>query len=105
MEEKINKEIGEYLKNIRKNTSIKKTDITKILSVSSQQLTKYENGTNRISASKLIFLLRELNIDFNIFSGNDSDVKEFLFYFSNIKDKNVKKSLIELIKNIAKENK
>ena len=102
MEDQINKKIGKFLREIRKNNSIKKTDITKILSVSSQQLTKYENGTNRISASKLIMLMKELNIDFNIFFNNNSDVKELLFYFNKIKDKDIKESLIDLIKNISR---
>lgn len=102
MEKEINKKIGVFLKEIRKNTSIKKTDITKILSVSSQQLTKYENGVNRISASKLIMLMQELNIDFNIFFSNNSDVKELLFYFNNIKEIDIKESLIDLIKNISR---
>ena len=102
MEDQINKKIGKFLKEIRKNNSIKKTDITKILSVSSQQLTKYENGTNRISASKLIMLMQELNIDFNIFFNNNSDVKELLFYFNKIKDEDIKESLIDLIKNISR---
>ena len=104
MEDKINQEIGIYLKSIRKDSSIKKNDITKILSVSAQQLSKYENGTNRISASKLILLLRELNIDFNIFFSNNRYMKEFLFYFNKIKDGDLKSSLLDLVKNISRSN-
>ena len=102
MEKEINKKIGIFLKEIRKNTSIKKTDITRILSVSAQQLTKYENGINRISASKLIMLMQELNIDFNIFFSNNNEVKELLFYFSKIEEKDIKENLVDLIKNISK---
>ena len=100
-EQKINVKIGECLKNIRKNNSIKKTDITKILNVSSQQLTKYENGTNRISASKLILLLEKLGIDFNIFFNNNIN-KELLFYFNKINDEEIKDSIINLLKSITR---
>ena len=102
MEERgINLKIGKYLKNIRKNNSIKKTDIVKILGVSSQQLTKYENGENRISASKLILLFKKLGIDFNIFFSNN-DNKELLFYFNKINDVDIKNSIINLLKSITK---
>lgn len=100
-EREINLKIGKYLKNIRKNNSIKKTDIVKILGVSSQQLTKYENGENRISASKLILLFKKLGIDFNIFFSNNEN-KELLFYFNKINDANIKNSIINLLKSIAK---
>lgn len=99
-EQQINLKIGKYLKNIRKNNSIRKTDITKILGVSSQQLTKYENGSNRISAAKLILLFEKLGIDFNIFFNNNND-KELLFYFNKIKNVNIKNSIINLVKNIS----
>lgn len=100
-EREINLKIGKYLKNIRKNNSIKKTDIVKILGVSSQQLTKYENGENRISASKLILLFKKLGIDFNIFFSNN-DNKELLFYFNKINDVDIKNSIINLLKSITK---
>lgn len=100
-EREINLKIGKYLKNIRKNNSIKKTDIVKILGVSSQQLTKYENGENRISASKLILLFKKLGIDFNIFFSNN-DNKELLFYFNKINDIDIKNSIINLLKSITK---
>lgn len=104
MENEINKQIGISLRKLRKDKLITKPEILKILNVSSQQLNKYENGTNRISASKLALLLNILNINFNTFcnSVNNNDEIKLLANYNKILNPDTKMGVLELICAIAK---
>lgn len=61
--EEINKQIGLNLKNIRKKYKLTQTDVGNILGVSFQQIQKFENGSNRITFDKMVFLSKELNFN------------------------------------------
>lgn len=104
MENEINKQIGISLRKLRKDKLITKPEILKILNVSSQQLNKYENGTNRISASKLALLLNILNINFNTFynSVNNNDEIKLLANYNKILNPDTKRGVLELVCAIAK---
>lgn len=104
MENEINKQIGISLRKLRKDKLITKPEILKILNVSSQQLNKYENGTNRISASKLALLLNILNINFNTFynSVNNNDGIKLLANYNKILNPDTKRGVLELVCAIAK---
>lgn len=104
MENEINKQIGISLRKLRKDKLITKPEILKILNVSSQQLNKYENGTNRISASKLALLLNILNINFNTFynSINNNDEIKLLANYNKILNPDTKRGVLELVCAIAK---
>jgi transcriptional regulator with XRE-family HTH domain len=58
----IDKAIGGRLKMYRQRSNISQTALGKHLGVSFQQVQKYENGTNRVSAATLIKISRFLNI-------------------------------------------
>ena len=58
----IDKAIGARLKMYRQRANISQTALGKHLGVSFQQVQKYENGTNRVSAATLIKIARFLNI-------------------------------------------
>ncbi len=58
----IDKAIGGRLKMFRQRANISQTALGKHLGVSFQQVQKYENGTNRVSAATLIKISRALNI-------------------------------------------
>ena len=58
----IDKAIGGRLKMYRQRANISQTALGKHLGVSFQQVQKYENGTNRVSAATLIKIARFLNI-------------------------------------------
>ena len=58
----IDKAIGGRLKMYRQRANISQTALGKHLGVSFQQVQKYENGTNRISAATLIKISRALNV-------------------------------------------
>jgi transcriptional regulator with XRE-family HTH domain len=58
----IDKAIGGRLKMYRQRANISQTALGKHLGVSFQQVQKYENGTNRVSAATLIKISRFLNV-------------------------------------------
>ena len=57
--------IGGRLKLYRQRANFSQTALGKNLGVSFQQVQKYENGTNRISAASLMKIARFLNISIN----------------------------------------
>jgi transcriptional regulator with XRE-family HTH domain len=103
-EMKFNKLIGRRLYSFRKQNSIRKKEICNFLNISAQQLNKYESGENRISAAKLLMFLKFYKIDGSYFFGEDKRLEktsELLYAFSKVKSGAVKKSIIELIKNVV----
>ena len=58
----VDKAIGGRLKLFRQRANLSQTALGKHLGVSFQQVQKYENGTNRISAASLMKIARFLNI-------------------------------------------
>lgn len=56
-------EIGQRIKLVRSNRRITQDDLAGRLGISSQQLQKYESGTNRISVSRLVEVARQLGAD------------------------------------------
>lgn len=58
----VDKAIGGRLKIYRQRANLSQTALGKHLGVSFQQVQKYENGTNRISAASLMKIARFLNI-------------------------------------------
>jgi len=58
----VDKAIGGRLKLHRQRANFSQTALGKHLGVSFQQVQKYENGTNRISAASLMKIARFLNI-------------------------------------------
>ena len=58
----INQIIGARVKTYRKRANISQTALGKHLGVSFQQIQKYENGTNKLSAAKLRDIARCLEV-------------------------------------------
>ena len=58
----IDKAIGGRLKRYRQQANLSQTALGRHLGVSFQQVQKYENGTNRISAASLMKIARVLHI-------------------------------------------
>lgn len=59
----IDVEIGQRIKLVRSNRRMTQEDLAARLGISSQQLQKYENGTNRISVSRLVEVARHLSVE------------------------------------------
>lgn len=66
----IDKEIGRRIRHRRWRMSITQQELGKLIGVSFQQIQKYETGTNRVSASKLIFIANALSVPITYFFDN-----------------------------------
>ena len=65
--DKIDKLIGKKIYNLRMDRGISRSDLAKKAAVSQQQIAKYEDATNKISASRLALLAKILNKDISYF--------------------------------------
>jgi len=65
--DKIDKLIGKKIYNLRMDRDISRSDLAKKAAVSQQQIAKYEDATNKISASRLALLAKVLNKDISYF--------------------------------------
>jgi transcriptional regulator with XRE-family HTH domain len=65
--DKIDKLIGKKIYNLRMDRGISRSDLAKKAGVSQQQIAKYEDVTNKISASRLALLAKVLNKDISYF--------------------------------------
>ena len=59
--DKIDKLIGKKIYNLRVDRGTSRSDLAKKAGVSQQQIAKYEDATNKISASRLALLAKVLN--------------------------------------------
>ncbi|AWS51893.1 MULTISPECIES: helix-turn-helix domain-containing protein [Providencia] len=64
---KVNILIGNYLRQKRIENDLTGEDISKLLHVSQQQVSRYENGVNTISFSLILMFLIQLNISVESF--------------------------------------
>ena len=58
-------ELGERLRIVRSVKGMTQAELGKAVGLSFQQIQKYEQGSNRVSASMLLQLSRALNTDFS----------------------------------------
>lgn len=112
--------IGQKVKLRRSSMGITQVGLGEKLGVSFQQIQKYENGKNRISASTLFQISTILGVSFSYFVDgyikdtvlhDDQDVsykvhddKEsilLLNYFSKIKDPDLKRQILDLVEKMA----
>ena len=105
--------VGGRLRRIRKIRRLSQTHLGHVADVSFQQIQKYENGANRISASKLWLFATELKVSVSYFfetlenSKSDpppelSDAAfEIAVLFDGLSDARFKESTLKLIRSIA----
>lgn len=75
--------IGSTIRSLRQMRGMSREQLSEILGVSHQQLAKYENGVNRISAGKLYLAAQAMNVSLDyFFKDMDSEV-EGLDYIAN----------------------
>lgn len=65
----INHRIGRRLADVRKARGLSQTALGALLGVSFQQVQKYENGKNRLSAASMVTLCHKLEISVTEFMG------------------------------------
>lgn len=109
---------GQLVKAYRKAKGLSQMELADMIGVSYQQVQKYEKGDNRISVDRLKEIAKALDIPINEFFSSDSrwvsettsiygqikpDEELLLHLFRSIKDKKLKRTIIELIRAIAKQ--
>lgn len=63
----VDKHVGACIRERRRELQISQQEISEVLGVSYQQLQKYENGNNRVSAGRLFLLAHILQVDVGYF--------------------------------------
>ncbi len=109
--------VGRNLRKRRADLGLTQHDVAKHLSISYQQVQKYETGANRISAGVLYQLAGMLDIEIQDFfegdvvpakkmehGGNRRGSLRIVKYYSAIKDTHLRASILQLMKNIAGED-
>lgn len=111
--------IGDKVKQKRRELGISQGKLGEKLGITFQQVQKYENGKNRISASTLFQISKIFGVNFSYFvEGFDKnstlhdsssvsyqvknkETNNLVNYFSNISDPVIKKRILDLVKAIA----
>lgn len=111
------KGIGQTIKGLRKVRGISQMELAEKINVSYQQIQKYEKGVSSISVDRLKQIARALNVPTSSFFMNDRDVvaetpapygkmtddeQQLLQMFREIRDKRLKRALLEFLRSIAK---
>lgn len=65
--DEIDKHIGKRIREQRENLGLTQSQLAHAISVSYQQIHKYEHGTNRISAGRLLLIAEALNLPVQYF--------------------------------------
>jgi transcriptional regulator with XRE-family HTH domain len=63
----VNHVVGKNIKSIRDKNDLNQMDLAELLGVNFQQIKKYENGKNRISAPSLFLLSQKLRVHREVF--------------------------------------
>ncbi len=112
---KVDKAVGQRVKERRRELQLSQKELAAKLGVSYQQVQKYENGDNRISAGMLYQLSAKLDCrvsDFfdgidselentdgpSIDPGLDADIKKIARYLRSIGNRDLRRRLIELVR-------
>lgn len=110
---KINKTIGNKLKEIRLSRGMSQTQLGNALKISFQQIQKYEKGVNKVSCVKLIKFSEVMEFNpgefINLcFKSKNKEIKGFgkdiLFFvrkFHRIKSEKNKKLFIDIMSSLA----
>ncbi len=112
--------IGQKVKLRRSSLGITQVELGEKLGVSFQQIQKYENGKNRISASTLFQISTILGVSFSYFVNgyakgaalrdnedvsyqvhDDRESILLLNYFSKIEDPDLRRQILDLVEKIA----
>ena len=114
----IDVEVGARIRARRKFFGISQTKLATALGLTFQQIQKYERGANRVSASTLVRISRELDITVAALVGEEEETiphrtevfrslgttgaLEMLNAYAKIADPDVRKAIVQLTKQVAR---
>lgn len=95
MAEKVDIAVGEMIRALRFKNNMTQADLSQVLSISFQQIQKYETGKNRVSASMLAKIAAAFNVPVGHFFGGsplsnsppDKQISELLDRFEKMSDR------------------
>jgi transcriptional regulator with XRE-family HTH domain len=112
--------VGERIRFLRKRRNMSQLELGKALGVTFQQIQKYENGKNRVGASRLHLAAIALNVSINELFAEPSETRRTVRAkrfpvldpqalrlaeaFVKISDKNARSSLVELAEVMARKS-
>ena len=122
----VSREIGLKVRARRNELGLTQTNLAHRIGVSQQQINKYESGIGRIPAEQLMKLCQTLRIELsslyrpfeNVVEGSfaeperapfvaealaDKDTMELVRTFQSIKDKRLRRKILDLIKTMARD--
>lgn len=74
--ETIEEQIGARLKKVRKSKKVSRQKLANELNLSANQLRKYEDGINRISAGKLYYISKLLEVPLHVFYEDNLQIED-----------------------------
>ena len=95
MEDNFNKHLGNKLKLRRLALGLTQTKVAKAISVTFQQIQKYEKGTNGVSSIRLLQLANYLKVQVNYFF---EDFSEYLINLEKVKESHMSVNYNFLVK-------
>ena len=95
--EKLDKYIGHKISIVRLAKALSRKELAEIVGVTHQQLYKYEKGTNRISAGRLLLIANALDKNISYFYTGFEEVAQF-----QNQDTNDHRLCLEVSKNFMK---
>lgn len=111
MKHPVDQHVGRKLKQARQLRSLSQNELAKQLNLSFQQVQKYENGVNRISASKLFEIGQVLDAPIDYFfdglHANDEEAPSEIMLskvaqdVGSLTDDKVKESILRFISDVA----
>ena len=112
--------VGARIRVLRKRRKMSQGELGKALGVTFQQIQKYGNGNNRVSASQLHLVATALDVPVSEFFAGASETSRFSFAtksvafdpqalrlaeaFTKITDKQLRASLVDLVETIARKS-
>ncbi len=109
---------GQFIKELRRSKGLTQIELSEMIGVSYQQVQKYEKGMDNISVKRLKQVAKALNVPVTLFFPSEREMvaetpglygkmadDEYLFLqlFRSLRDKKIKKAVLEFLKQIAKQ--
>lgn len=115
----INNIIGNRIYNIRLGRGLSRAKLAKEINITHQQIAKYENGSNKVSAARLYIIAKALDMPISYFYDNIDQhtpldevstqhqrlCLDLSTNFMNIKSSKIQKSIADLVKSFTDEGK
>lgn len=93
--------IGEKVRTRRVQLGLTQQALADRISVSYQQVQKYENGSNRIPGSRLNELAHALGVPASYFYSESDDTSRLIACFSAITDQNKRRAILSFVESMA----